>query len=252
MFPMVEGRTTDGSRSPTRCRHAPSSTGLGKSRGSSFGLVIWPPGPALLARSLNRRLREVPAGGAWTFLLLGLTSTAACAHSGDGLTGGFLGGFAHPIFGPDHVVAMVAVGLWGAVLGAPALWLLPIVFPLVMAFGGAFGILGVPVPGVETGIAVSAIVLGLMVALAARPPLWIAAVLVGAFAIFHGHAHGSELPRGVDAVAYSVGFVVATGLLHLSGIAFGLTARWPAGAVAVRAAGGVIALVGIAFLSGLA
>ena len=104
-----------------------------------------------------------------------IISSSAHAHVGDGLTGGFLGGFEHPLFGPDHVVAMVAVGLWGAFLGAPAIWLLPVVFPLVMAFGGALGILGVPIPGIEVGIAVSAIVLGLMVALAARPPLWVAA-----------------------------------------------------------------------------
>jgi urease accessory protein len=180
-----------------------------------------------------------------------ILATPAFAHTGDGLTGGFLGGFAHPLFGPDHVVAMVAVGLWGAFLGPPAIWLLPVVFPLVMAFGGALGILGVPIPGIEIGIAVSAIVLGLMVALAARPPLWIAAVLVGAFAIFHGHAHGAELPPGADAVAYSVGFVVATGFLHLCGIGIGLLARWPAGRIAVRAAGGAIALAGAVFLSRL-
>ena len=183
--------------------------------------------------------------------LLILLATPAYAHVGDGLTGGFLGGFAHPLFGPDHVVAMIAVGLWGAFLGAPAIWLLPVVFPLVMAFGGALGILGVPIPGIEIGIAASAIMLGLMVALAAQPPLWIAAVLVGAFAIFHGHAHGAELPPGADAVAYSVGFVVATGLLHLCGIAFGLLARWPADRIAVRAAGGAIALAGAVFLSRL-
>ena len=124
-----------------------------------------------------------------------LLATPALAHTGSS-AGGFVGGFAHPLFGPDHVVAMVAVGLWGAFLGAPAIWLLPIVFPLVMAFGGVIGILGVPLPGVETAIALSAVVLGTMVALAARPPLWIAALLVGAFAIFHGHAHGAELPPG--------------------------------------------------------
>jgi urease accessory protein len=183
-------------------------------------------------------------------LLLALASLPAVAHSGSA-SGGFVGGFAHPIFGPDHVVAMVAVGLWGAFLGAPAIWLLPIVFPLVMAGGGVLGILGVPLPGVETGIALSAVVLGLMVALAARPPLWVAAVLVGAFAIFHGHAHGAELPPSADVVAYSVGFVVATGMLHLAGIAFGLLARWPAGRFAVRAAGGAIALAGVAFLRGI-
>jgi urease accessory protein len=183
-------------------------------------------------------------------LLLALACTPACAHTGS-MSGGFVGGFAHPLFGPDHVVAMVAVGLWGAFLGAPAIWLLPIVFPLVMAMGGVIGILGVPLPSVETGIALSAIVLGMMVALAAKPPLLVAAVLVGAFAIFHGYAHGAELPPGTDAVAYSVGFVVATGLLHLTGIAFGQLARWPAGRMAVRVAGGAIAVAGIAFLNGV-
>src|SRR3982075_411483 len=110
-------------------------------------------------------------------LLLALACTPACAHPGS-MSGGFVGGFAHPLFGPDHVVAMGAVGLWGAFLGAPAIWLLPIVFPLVMALGGVIGILGVPLPGVETGIALSAIVLGMMVALAAKPPLPIAAAIV--------------------------------------------------------------------------
>ena len=182
--------------------------------------------------------------------MLLLFAVPALAHTGSS-TGGFIGGFAHPLFGLDHVVAMVAVGLWGAFLGPPAIWLLPIVFPLVMAFGGVIGILGVPLPGVETAIALSAVVLGTMVALAARPPLWVAALIVGAFAIFHGHAHGAELPPGADVVAYSVGFVVATGLLHLTGIAIGLLARWRAGRIAVRTAGGAIALAGVAFLSGL-
>jgi urease accessory protein len=185
-------------------------------------------------------------------IAMAFAATPALAHAGEGVSGGFLGGFTHPLFGPDHVVAMVAVGLWGAFLGAPAIWLLPVVFPLVMALGGAAGILGLPLPGVETGIAVSAIVLGAMVALAARPPLWIAAIIVGAFAIFHGHAHGAELPPGADAVAFSVGFVMATGLLHLTGIGFGLLTRWPAGRVAVRVAGGLIALAGLAFLSRVA
>jgi urease accessory protein len=180
-----------------------------------------------------------------------LLATPAFAHTGEG-SGGFLAGLAHPVFGPDHVVAMVAVGLWGAFLGRPAIVLLPIVFPLVMAFGGVLGILGLPLPAAETGIASSAIVLGAMVALAARPPLWIAAVLVGAFAIFHGYAHGRELPDGANAVAFSAGFVIATGLLHLTGIAFGLLTHWPAGRLAVRGAGGVIALVGLAYLGGLA
>jgi len=196
---------------------------------------------------ITRNLRRAVAATAAAVLLL---AAPALAHTGSS-TGGFIGGFAHPLFGPDHVGAMVAVGLWGAFLGAPAIWLLPIVFPLVMAFGGVIGILGIPLPGVETAIALSAVVLGAMVALAARPPLWVAAVLVGSFAIFHGHAHRAELPPGADIVAYSVGFVVATGLLHLTGIAVGLLARWRAGRIAVRTAGGAIALAGVAFLSGL-
>src|SRR6185503_12377604 len=117
------------------------------------------------------RWRAVAAAAASVLLL----ATPALAHTGSS-AGGFVGGFAHPLFGPDHVVAMVAVGLWGAFLGTPAIWMLPIVFPLVMAFGGVLGILGVPLPAVETGIAVSAAVLGMVVALAARPPLWAAGV----------------------------------------------------------------------------
>jgi urease accessory protein len=175
----------------------------------------------------------------------------AAAHTGGGLAGGFASGFAHPLLGADHIAAMVAVGLWGAFLGTPAIWLLPIVFPLVMALGGVLGILGVPLPGVEIGIAVSAVVLGMMVALAVRPHLAIAAILVGAFAIFHGYAHGAELPEGGNAVAYSVGFVIATGLLHLVGIAIGLLTRWPAGVTAVRFAGSAIAIAGLVFLGKL-
>jgi urease accessory protein len=180
-----------------------------------------------------------------------MIAAPAFAHTGEGFAGGFAGGFAHPLLGPDHVAAMLAVGLWGAFLGMPALLVLPVMFPLVMAAGGVLGILGVPLPSVEIGIAASAVVLGLMVALAAKPNLWIAAILVGIFAIFHGHAHGAELPEGADAVAYSLGFVIATGLLHLAGIAFGLLAQWPAGRIAVRAAGSLIAIAGLVFLGRL-
>jgi len=181
-----------------------------------------------------------------------LAPGVAFAHAESALTGGFASGFAHPIQGWDHVVAMVAVGLWGAVLGAPAIWALPVAFPLVMALGAAAGVLGVPLPGIETGIAASAIVLGLLVLLAARLPLAVAVVLVGAFAVFHGYAHGTELPDAANPFAYGVGFVLATGLLHLFGVAFGTLVRWPAGDYAVRAGGGLVCLVGLAFLVGLA
>jgi urease accessory protein len=180
-----------------------------------------------------------------------IASGAAAAHTGaDTLSGGFLSGFLHPVLGWDHVVAMVAVGLWGAFLGAPAIWLLPIVFPTVMAVGGALGVAGLALPGVEVGIAASAIVLGGMVALAARPPIWVAALMVGVFAVFHGHAHGTELPQAANAVAFSAGFVLATGLLHLTGIAFGLLVRWPAGRAVVRVIGGAIMAAGFGFLAG--
>ena len=197
-------------------------------------------------------MRSLLSFAALVASLFFITTVPALAHEGEGLVGGFASGFWHPIGGLDHVVAMVAVGLWGAVLGAPALWVLPLVFPLVMALGGALGVLGIPVPAVEIGIAASGVVLGLMVALWVRAPIWVAAVLVGIFAIFHGHAHGTELPAAANSIAYAVGFVIATGLLHIVGIAFGALngAKW--GAWAVRAAGAVIALAGLSFLTGVA
>ncbi|MBB4015106.1 urease accessory protein [Chelatococcus caeni] len=193
------------------------------------------------------------AVGAAIWFLAVVAAGSALGHTGDDHGGGgFSSGFMHPLLGPDHVIAMVAVGLWGVFLGAPAIWVLPIVFPLVMALGGAFGMIEVPLPAVETGIALSAVVLGLCVAFALQPPLWAAALIVGAFAIFHGYAHGTEMPVASDALSYALGFVVATGLLHLCGIAFGNLARWPVGKMAVRAAGVVIALAGGAYLSGVA
>ena len=184
--------------------------------------------------------------------LLAVANTSAFAHTGEGLTGGFVSGLTHPIFGWDHVVAMVAVGLWGAVLGRPAIWILPIVFPLVMAFGAALGVAGIPVPFIEAGIALSGVVLGLLIVFFVKTPMVIAAVLVGLFAIFHGHAHGTELPEAANPIAYAIGFVIATGLLHLFGILFGTLMASEAGKWAVRAGGAVIALVGAAFLVGIA
>lgn len=185
-------------------------------------------------------------------LILALLAAPALAHTGEGVQGGLMSGFTHPLFGWDHVVAMVAVGLWGAFLGRPAIWLLPVVFPMVMALGGAMGVVGLPLPAVEQGIALSGVVLGLLVALAVRAPIWVAAVIVGVFAIFHGHAHGTELPEAATPFAYAAGFVTATGMLHLAGIAFGFLTLLPWGQWAVRGAGVVVALVGAAFLTGVA
>jgi urease accessory protein len=173
---------------------------------------------------------------------------SALGHVSIGQATGFMTGFLHPISGLDHVAAMVAVGLWGAQLGAPAIWLLPIAFPMVMAFGGMLGFLGVVVPGTEFGIAASAILLGAAVAFERRPPLIVAALLVGFFAIFHGYAHGTELPAGQSALLYSMGFVVATGCLHAIGIGIGVVHRWMWGRRLVRVVGAVVSAGGVFFL----
>jgi urease accessory protein len=177
-----------------------------------------------------------------------LMPDAACAHIVRGETIGFVSGFLHPISGLDHIIAMVAVGLWGAQLGAPAIWLLPVTFPLVMAFGGFLGLIGVPLPGSELAIALSGVCLGLVVLTAARPKLWIAAALVGVFGLFHGYAHGHELPPGQNAILYSLGFVLATGLLHATGITLGLAYRWRWGQWALRGAGAAVMGGGLYFL----
>jgi urease accessory protein len=167
------------------------------------------------------------------------------AHIKKGEVAGFLSGVRHPISGLDHVLAMIAVGLWGAQLGTPAIWLLPVAFPMVMAFGGMMGLMGIPLPGAEIGIAASAILLGSAVLFESRPRLFVAASLVGFFAIFHGYAHGTELPPGQSGLLYSIGFVMATGCLHGVGITIGLIHRWDWGQKVVRLAG--VAVAGLLF-----
>jgi urease accessory protein len=172
------------------------------------------------------------------------------AHAPEGAGGGFLTGFLHPIMGFDHLVAMVAVGLWGAFLGDRALWILPIVFPSIMAVGAALGIVGLEIPLVEFVIALSGVVLGALIALRFKAPLAIAMVLVGIFAIFHGYAHGTEMPGQISAITYGAGFVIGTGLLHLAGIAIGFATRLPRGELLVRGCGGVISVIGLTYLVG--
>lgn len=183
--------------------------------------------------------------------LLLIAAEAGEAHT-TGVATGFRSGFLHPLSGLDHVLAMVAVGIWGVQLGRPAVWLLPVTFPLVMAFGGALGVRGVPIPNVEIGVAASALILGLLVAFAARLPIWAAAIVVGAFAIFHGHAHGTELPRAAEPLAFAIGFVLATGLLHALGISLGLLQRWSSGNKLLRFGGVAIALSGAFLLARVA
>lgn len=184
------------------------------------------------------------------FVLLALPAVNAFAHTqGEAPGAGFLDGFLHPLGGLDHVLAMLAVGMWGAQLGAPAIWMLPVAFPMVMALGGAAGIIGVPLPSVEIGITLSVLVLGSMIALAQRPPLALAALIVAFFAVFHGYAHGVELPGQASAVPYSAGFVISTGLLHLTGIGIGFVTRLPHGSTLLRLGGSAIAAAGL-YLAG--
>ncbi len=177
-----------------------------------------------------------------------LCAPRAFAHLQGGAAVGWFAGFTHPLTGLDHVLAMVAVGLWGAQLGAPAIWVLPVTFPLVMASGAMLGFIGVYLPGVEYGIAASAILLGTAVTFEVRPPLAVAALLVGTFAIFHGYAHGTELPAGQNALLYSMGFVAATGCLHATGIGVGSVYGFAWGRTVVRAAGAAVLMGGAYFM----
>jgi len=173
----------------------------------------------------------------------------AFAHEQAAAGGGLVRGLLHPLSGMDHLIAMVAVGIWGAQLGAPAIWALPITFPMVMAVGGVLGVLRIPLPMPEVVIALSALVLGAAVAMRLRLPFAAAAVVVAVFAIFHGHAHGAELPSSANPLAYGVGFVTATGLLHLCGIVIGTLTRWPVGERVIQGLGAVIAGLGCYFLA---
>jgi urease accessory protein len=175
-------------------------------------------------------------------------STAALAHVGDHSHMSFTEGLLHPFSGVDHVLAMVAVGLWASQLGGRALWLLPLTFPALMAVGAALGMSGVALPWVEIGIAGSVMVLGALVALALRPSLAISVPLIGAFALLHGYSHGVELPAGISALSYGAGFIAATLVLHAVGIATGLIAGRLPVRFAARTAGGAIAVLGVVLL----
>lgn len=180
-------------------------------------------------------------------------STTADAHTGVGITHGFLHGFSHPLSGIDHILAMVAVGMFAAHLGRRALWLVPSCFVAMMAVGGALGISGVDLPFVELGIAMSVIVLGTLVALQTSMPTSIAMGVVGFFALFHGHAHGAEMPVDAGALNYAAGFMLATALLHGVGIALGLgLARLAAGysRQIIQIGGGAMTFAGVGILTG--
>jgi len=181
-----------------------------------------------------------------------LLPTAALAHTGAGDAHGFLHGFAHPLGGLDHVLAMVTVGIFAWQLGGRAIWLVPSTFVLVMAAGGCLGMAGIPLPFVEIGIATSVIALGIAVALRLKAPVALAMAVVGVFAVFHGYAHGAEMPAGAGATAYAAGFLLATALLHAGGITLGfLIGRigGSAGRYGYRLGGALVALAGVAILA---
>ncbi|WP_456716973.1 HupE/UreJ family protein [Bradyrhizobium sp. USDA 4353] len=194
---------------------------------------------------IGRKILQIVASAA---LLSALNASPLLAHEQAGVGGGLASGLLHPLTGLDHLVAMVAVGIWGAQLGGVAIWVLPVVFPLVMAFGAVLGILKIGLPVPELVIALSALVLGLAVTLRLRVPFAAAAAIVAIFAIFHGHAHGAELPTSANPLAYGLGFVVATGLLHACGITIGALARWPGGERIIQGVGAAIAALGGYFL----
>jgi urease accessory protein len=196
---------------------------------------------------LQRRLARLAA----VLLSLGACIAApAFAHGSHGTADGFVAGLLHPVTGLDHLLAMIAVGIWSAFLGRALAWQLPVAFPLVMVVGGALGIAGVPLPDVELGIALSVVVLGAAIAARWAAPTAAALSIIVVFAIFHGHAHGTELPSATEPQGYAAGFVLSTGLLHLAGIAIAQLALRRAVPGVLRACGAAIALAGFWFVGG--
>ena len=183
-----------------------------------------------------------------------LLPTAALAHVGVGPTSGFVHGFGHPVGGLDHMLAMAMVGVFAWQLGGRALWLVPATFVTVMAVGGALGFAGMGVPHIETAIALSVVALGAIVAFGMKAPVAAAMGIVGLFAIFHGHAHGTEVPVHAGGLAYAAGFMLATALLHVVGIGIGFLvgrASESHGATVMRSAGAIAAIAGVGLLTGL-
>jgi urease accessory protein len=195
-------------------------------------------------QTVRRSAASLFALGTWFAFL----SDTAAAHIIRGTQGGFGSGFEHPLTGPDHFLAMFAVGLWGAQMGGRQVWTLPVTFPLIMVVGGIAGMAGLPLPAIEIGIALSIMALGLAIALAWHPAEWVALILIAYFALCHGYAHGAELPLSTDPADYAIGFVLATGMIHLFGIGVGLALNKPVGGRLSRGLGALIGLCGIYFL----
>ena len=182
--------------------------------------------------------------------LLLLAATPAFAHVGIGDSSGFTAGFDHPLSGLDHMTVMIAVGLWAALKGGRALWVWPAAFVGVMLVGAALGMAHVPIPFVEPGILASVVALGLLVALAVDLPVGTGAAIIGLFALFHGHAHGTEVPETASGIEYMAGFALATALLHAAGIGAVVLVGVRFRSV-VRIAGAACAAVGVSLIAGV-
>lgn len=183
--------------------------------------------------------------------ILGAGTAPAFAHVGHGVTSSFVAGIAHPLSGLDHITVMVAVGLWAALKGGKALWVWPAAFVGVMLIGGAMGMAHVDLPFVEPAILASVVALGLLVALAVDLPVAAGAAIIGAFALFHGHAHGAEAGENFGGLEYMAGFAIATAALHATGIAFAIIAARHSLRPLVRVAGAVCVVIGAGLIGGI-
>jgi urease accessory protein len=185
-------------------------------------------------------------GKYWSAVILGLATSLfvpfAAAHNLGAHGAGFVSGVAHPLTGLDHMLAMIAVGMWAVQLGGRAYWSVPLAFVGMMILGAVVAAAGLPLPVVESGIAASVLILGLLIAFSARMPIPIGMVLVGVFALFHGHAHGTELPQAASAASYGLGMLLATIGLHATGLGAGIL--FQRATVLLRIGGAMIAGAG--------
>lgn len=184
---------------------------------------------------------------------LSLIPTVAYAHDGSQVPfGGFLAGLVHPVLGYDHLLAMLSVGILSAQIGGRAIWTVPATFVSVMAVGGALGYINIGLTATEVGIAASLIILGLIIAAEQRLPVRLAMLGVGFFAIFHGYAHGSEIPTTTQPVLYALGFLTGTALIHIAGVVIGDIAKhYERGRLILRVGGALIAVTGVLFIAGV-
>jgi len=185
--------------------------------------------------------------------MLSAIPTVAYAHDGTNLPlGGFLSGFVHPVLGYDHLLAMLSVGILSAQIGGRAIWTVPATFVSVMAVGGILGLINIGLTHTELGIAISLVILGLVIAAERRLSIRVAMIGVGFFAIFHGYAHGSEVPKTAEPFLYALGFLTGTALIHITGVVIGDIARhYEQGKIALRVGGALITLIGTAFVFGV-